>query len=129
VRDTDWPQILALFGLLETFSANPVVTLNRAVALAMVDGPQAGLELVSRLEAASRMARHHRLHAVRAHLLELDGALAAAQDAYRTAARYATNLHERRYLEARAATVASSGQAINTGPAPVENPPSAPAQE
>jgi RNA polymerase sigma factor (sigma-70 family) len=108
VEDTDWPQILALFGLLETISPNPMVTLNRAVAVAMVHGPDAGLELVDRLEADDRMARHHRLHAVRAHLLELAGDGSAAAVAYRTAARYATNLPERRYLEARAANLASA---------------------
>ncbi len=107
VEDTDWPQVLALFGLLETISPNPMVTLNRAVAVAMVHGPEAGLELVDRLEADDRMARHHRLHAVRAHLLELAGDRDAAAAAYRTAARYATNLPERRYLEARAANLAS----------------------
>jgi RNA polymerase sigma factor (sigma-70 family) len=108
VEDTDWPQILALFGLLETISPNPMVTLNRAVAVAMVHGPAAGLELVARLEADDRMARHHRLHAVRAHLLELAGDRSAAAAAYRIAARYATNLPERRYLEARAANLASA---------------------
>lgn len=108
VEDTDWPQILALFGLLETISPNPMVTLNRAVAAAMVHGPAAGLELVDRLEADDRMARHHRLHAVRAHLLELAGDRSAAAAAYRTAARYATNLPERRYLEARAANLTSA---------------------
>jgi predicted RNA polymerase sigma factor len=108
VEDTDWPQILALFGLLETISPNPMVTLNRAVAVAMVHGPEAGLELVDRLEADDRMARHHRLHAVRAHLLELAGDRSAAAAAYRTAARFATNLPERRYLEARAANRASA---------------------
>ncbi len=107
VEDTDWPEVLALFGLLETISPNPMVTLNRAVAVAMVHGPEAGLELVDRLEADDRMARHHRLHAVRAHLLELAGDRDAAAAAYRTAARYATNLPERRYLEARAANLAS----------------------
>ena len=106
VEDTDWPQILALFRLLETISPSPAVTLNRAVAVAMVHGPAAGLEIVSRLEADNRMARHHRLHAVRAHLLELAGDPAAAQAAYRVAASYATNLPERRYLEARAAELA-----------------------
>src|SRR5713226_527407 len=110
VEDTDWPQILALFGLLETISPNPMVTLNRAVAVAMVHGPAAGLELVGHLEADARMARHHRLHAVRAHLLELAGDRDAAAAAYRTAARYATNLPERRYLEARAANLASASR-------------------
>jgi predicted RNA polymerase sigma factor len=103
VADTDWAEIVALYRLLESISPNPMVTLNRAVAVAMVEGPRAGIDLVDRLETDDRMARHHRLHAVRAHLLELDGEPAAARRSYVTAARYATNLPERRYLEARAA--------------------------
>ncbi len=110
VEDTDWRQILALYGLLETISPGPMVTLNRAVAVAMVHGPGAGLELVDGLETDNRMARHHRLHATRAHLLELAGDLGAARTAYRTAARYATNIPERRYLEARAANLAPAGE-------------------
>ena len=107
VSDTDWPQILGLYQLLEALSPNPMVTLNRAVALAMVRGPHAGLELLDDLEADGRMARHHRLHAVRAHLLELADDPAAARLAYRTAARLATNLPEKRYLETRAASLAT----------------------
>ncbi|GAA5195920.1 hypothetical protein GCM10023322_63710 [Rugosimonospora acidiphila] len=71
--DTDWPQVLALYGLLERVSPNPMVTLNRAVALAMVHGPAPALELIAPLAADGRMARHHRLFATRAHLLELSG--------------------------------------------------------
>jgi RNA polymerase sigma factor (sigma-70 family) len=103
VEDTDWPQILALFQLLETISPSPMVTLSRAVAVAMVHGPAAGLDLIGQLEADERLARHHRLHAVRAHFLELAGDRDGAKVAYRTAASYATNIPERRYLEARAA--------------------------
>jgi predicted RNA polymerase sigma factor len=103
VAETDWPQILALYDLLERVAPNPMVTLNRSVAVAMVHGPAAGLELVSALEGDERMARHHRLHAVRAHLLELDGRAAEARDSYRLAARYALSLPEKRYLERRAA--------------------------
>ena len=102
-EDTDWPQILALYGLLERLSDNPTVTLNRAVALAMVRGPRAGLDLLETLDADGRLASHHRLDAVRAHLLEMDGDRAAARSAYRSAARRATSLPERRYLESRAA--------------------------
>jgi RNA polymerase sigma factor (sigma-70 family) len=102
-EDTDWPQILALYGVLERLSPNPVVTLNRAVALAMVRGPQAALDLLASLEAQGRLAGHHRLDAVRAHLLEMAGDHAAARAHYETAARLTTTLPERRYLEARAA--------------------------
>jgi RNA polymerase sigma factor (sigma-70 family) len=105
VADTDWPQILALYQLLESVSPNPVVTLNRAVAVAMVRGPAAGLDLLDALATDGRLARHHRLHAVRGHLLELAGRRAEAGASYRTAARFATNLPERRYLEGRAATL------------------------
>jgi RNA polymerase sigma factor (sigma-70 family) len=101
-EDTDWPQILALFELLEGISPGPVVTLNRVVAVAMVHGPDAGLKVLAPLEADERMARHHRLHAVRAHLLEMAGNPADARESYRTAARYATSLPEKRYLEGRA---------------------------
>ncbi|GIH90561.1 RNA polymerase sigma factor [Planobispora siamensis] len=100
--DTDWPQILALYRLLERLSPNPVVTLNHAVALAMVRGPQAGLELLATLDGDDRLTGHHRLDAVRAHLLEMAGDHEAARDAYRTAARRTTSLPEQRYLETRA---------------------------
>jgi RNA polymerase sigma factor (sigma-70 family) len=101
-EDTDWPQILALYELLARVAPNPMVTLNHAVALAMVHGPGAGLELLATLDADERMARHHRLHAVRAHLLELAGDVDAARAGYREAARLTTSLPERRYLDGRA---------------------------
>jgi RNA polymerase sigma factor (sigma-70 family) len=109
--ETDWHEIVALYRLLARFDTNPVITLNQAVAVAMVDGPEAGLALLDTLEADDRMARHHRLHAVRAHLLELAGDVPGAEDSYRTAARLTTSLPERRYLEARAtrAATASNG--------------------
>jgi RNA polymerase sigma factor (sigma-70 family) len=102
-EDTDWPQILVLYELLERLAPSPVVTLNHAVALAMVRGPRAGLELLATLDSDGRLAGHHRLDAVRAHLLELAGDPAAARDAYRAAARRTTSLPEQRYLEGRAA--------------------------
>ncbi|MFP8963156.1 RNA polymerase sigma factor [Streptomyces nanhaiensis] len=100
---TDWPQILALYGLLERIAPNPVTTLNRAVAAAMVHGPAAGLELLTGLEEDRRLARHHRLLATRAHLLELLGEWEAAVEAYRAAARRTASAPERRHLTARAA--------------------------
>jgi predicted RNA polymerase sigma factor len=102
-EDTDWPQILVLYELLERLSPNPMVTLNHAVALAMVRGPQAGLDLLSTLDDDRHVAEHHRLHAVRAHLLELAGDRAGALAGYRIAARRTTSLPERRYLEGQAA--------------------------
>jgi RNA polymerase sigma factor (sigma-70 family) len=102
-QDTDWPQILALYELLARVAPNPMVTLNHAVAVAMVHGPRAGLELLATLDADERMAGHHRLDAVRAHLLEMAGDHAAAGAGYHAAARRTTSLPEQRYLEARAA--------------------------
>jgi predicted RNA polymerase sigma factor len=109
-EDTDWPQIVALYDLLERLGPNPMVTLNHAVALAMVRGPQAGLDLLATLDGDERMARHHRLPAVRAHLLEMAGELDPAREAYREAARRTTSLPEQRYLEARAARLATSSR-------------------
>jgi RNA polymerase sigma factor (sigma-70 family) len=102
-EDTDWPQIVALYGVLERISPNPVVTLNHAVAVAMVDGPRAGLGLLETIDGDDRISKHHRLEAVRAHLLEMAGENAAARASYRTAARRSTSIPERRYLETRAA--------------------------
>ncbi|GAA1311267.1 RNA polymerase sigma24 factor [Planotetraspora silvatica] len=104
---TDWPQILALYELLEQIAPNPMVTLNRAVAVAKVRGPAAGLYLLAQLESDHRMARHHRLLATRAHLLELAGEYSAAAASYQEAARRATTLPERRHLIARATRLAS----------------------
>jgi RNA polymerase sigma factor (sigma-70 family) len=99
---TDWPQILGLYELLMRISDNPVVALNHAVAVAMARGPQAGLDLLARLQADERIAEDHRLHAVRAHLLEMAGDRAAARDSYLAAARRAANLSQQRYLHSRA---------------------------
>jgi RNA polymerase sigma factor (sigma-70 family) len=98
---TDWPQILALYGLLERMTGNPMVTLNRAIALAMVNGPAAGLAALDGLDA--RLPGHHRLDAVRAHLLEKAGDLPAAVRLYQQAAGRTTSLAERDYLTTRAA--------------------------
>ena len=105
---TDWPQILALYQLLDHLAPGPMVTLNHAVALAMVKGPRAGLDLLTTLESDERLARHHRLAAVRAHLLERAGDYAAARASYRLAARRTTSLPEQRYLESRAARLAEA---------------------
>jgi predicted RNA polymerase sigma factor len=100
---TDWPQIMAVYELLMRISENPVVALNHAVAVAMVRGPRRALTLLGELEADERIAGDHRLHAVRAHLLEMAGDRAAARDSYQTAARRTTSLPKQRYLHARAA--------------------------
>ena len=100
--ETDWPQILALYEVLEQVSPGPVVTLNRAVALAMVNGPRAGLALLGTLDSDDRMAHTHRLEAVRGHLLELAGDPVAAREAYQRAARMTASVPEQRYLALRA---------------------------
>jgi RNA polymerase sigma factor (sigma-70 family) len=100
---TDWPQILALYEVLMQVSDNPVVALNHAVAVAMVRGAQPGLDLLGKLESDERIAEDHRLHAVRAHLLELAGDRMAAREAYHAAARRTTSFQQQRYLYARAA--------------------------
>jgi RNA polymerase sigma factor (sigma-70 family) len=105
-EDTDWAQIVALYQVLERLSPNPVITLNHAVAVAMVRGPRAGLDMLETLDGDDRVARHHRLEAVRAHLLEMAGDHAAALASFRIAARRTTSLPERRYLETRAARLA-----------------------
>jgi RNA polymerase sigma factor (sigma-70 family) len=102
-EETDWPQILALYEVLEQVSPGPVVTLNRAVAVARVHGPRAGLALVGTLDKDERMAHNHRLEAVRAHLLERAGDIDAARKSYELAARMTASLPERRYLALRAA--------------------------
>jgi RNA polymerase sigma factor (sigma-70 family) len=101
--ETDWPQILALYGVLRQLSDNPVVALNHAVATAMVHGPAAGLDLLAALAADERVAEDHRLHAARAHLLELAGDRLAARAAYLGAAERTLSLPQQRYLHARAA--------------------------
>ena len=108
-QDTDWPQILALYDVLDRVAPNPMVTLNRAVAVAMVRGPRAGLDQLAPLDADARTADHHRLHAARGHLLEMAGDHEAARAAYRAAARRTTSLPEQRHLLARAARVPPPG--------------------
>jgi RNA polymerase sigma factor (sigma-70 family) len=96
LADTDWREILALYELLAQVSPGPMVSLGKAVAVAMVHGPAAGLAAADDL--AGPLARHHRFHAVRGHLFEMSGDPVAAASAYDTAARYATNAAEKRYL-------------------------------
>ena len=105
---TDWPQILALYGLLTRMSDNPMVALNHAIATAMVHGPAAGLGLVDALAGDRRLAGHHRLDAVRAHLLERAGDHHAAIAHYRTAASRTTSIPERNYLLTQAARLSES---------------------
>ena len=102
-EDTDWPQILALYSVLKRMSENPMVSLNHAIAVAMVQGPAAGLGLLDPLEKEGALAGHYRVDAVRAHLLEMDGDLDAAIACYQRAAGKTTSIPERNYLMAQAA--------------------------
>ncbi|HVV91260.1 MAG TPA: sigma-70 family RNA polymerase sigma factor [Solirubrobacterales bacterium] len=103
-EDTDWGEILALYGLLERVAPGPMVALNRAVAMAMAEGPQAGLALLVELE--PQLEGHHRVHAVRAHLFELAGDVPGAHVEYTRAAELTASLPEQRYLTRRAARLA-----------------------
>jgi RNA polymerase sigma factor (sigma-70 family) len=116
--DTDWAQIVALYDVLHRLSPDPVVALNRAVAVAMLRGPAAGLALLEPLSTDDRLRRGHRLPAVRAHLLEQSGDTAAAVADYRTAARLTTSLPEQRYLLTRAARLQDARQRGDADPSP-----------
>lgn len=106
-EDTDWPQILVLYTLLMRMSDNPIVKLNHAVAVAMVHGATKGLELLDQLKAEPRLANHHRLDAVQAHLLDLAGDHDSAVKHYRAAAAKTGSLPERNYLLMQAARFSS----------------------
>lgn len=112
---TDWPQVLALYNVLSRMLDNPMVMLNHAVAASMVHGRQEGLRLIDELDASGRLRNHHRLHAVRGHLLEASGELAGAIDEYQRAAVRTGSLMERNYLLAQAARVR---ERLNTAGSP-----------
>jgi len=124
--DTDWAQILGLYDLLELAAPNPFTTLNRAVAVGQVHGPRAGLDLLDTLQQDKQMAKHHRLFAARAHLLELAGEPAEAAKAYAQAARLSASRPERRYLATQAKRLSSgvepmpSRDGISDGCCPLE---------
>jgi RNA polymerase sigma factor (sigma-70 family) len=107
-EETDWPQVIALYDLLEKLSGNPMVTLNRAIAVAMVDGPKAGLELLEPLD--EKLDGHYRLDSVRGHLFEMLGDSEAAARHFSAAARRTTSLPERDYLVTKAAEVSDAGR-------------------
>ncbi len=116
-QETDWPQILALYELLKRMSDNPMVLLNHAVAAAMVHGPAAGLDLLKALDTDARVANHHRLDAVRAHLLELAGDQTAAITHYRAAAEKTASIPERNYLLTQAARLTEAAASQTSGTA------------
>jgi RNA polymerase sigma factor (sigma-70 family) len=113
VEDTDWPQIFALYGLLERMSDNPMVALNRAIAAAMVQGPAVGLEMLKALDADPRMAGHYRLDAVRGHLYQMAGEDARAIEHYRAAAERTTSIPERNYLTTKAARLVAGQRKVD----------------
>ena len=108
-EDTDWPQILRLYEILERLQPSPIVTLNRAAAVAMVEGPGAALALVDALAAGGDLDRYHLLHAARADLLRRLGAPAEAAVSYARALELVTNDAERRFLERRLREVGAAG--------------------
>jgi RNA polymerase sigma factor (sigma-70 family) len=112
-EDTDWPQILALYDLLKRMSDNPMIALNRAIAAAMVHGARKGLELLDALKEDARIAEHHRMDAVRAHLLELAGDDKSAVTHYHAAAAKTGSLPERNYLLTQAARISSNVRLMN----------------
>jgi RNA polymerase sigma factor (sigma-70 family) len=107
-EDTDWREILGLYGLLEKMTGNPMVALNRAIATAMVDGPEAGLELLSGLD--EQLDGHHRLHATRAHLLEMRADVDGAIAEYGLAADRTNSTPEQYYLTTQAARLNAGRQ-------------------
>ena len=115
-EETDWPQIVGLYDLLERVQPSPIVSLNRAVAVAMADGAQAGLDLIDQLAATDDLANYHLLHAARADLLRRLGSTVESAKSYQRALALVTNDAERRYLERRLHEV----QSPNAQPAPVE---------
>ena len=116
--DTDWAQIVALYEVLLHSATNPVVELNYAVALAMAQGPAAGLAVIDALSTDARIADDYRLHSVRGHLLEMSGDLAGAREAYLAAAQRTPNLPHQRHLNARAARMPGLTGASVSGPCP-----------
>lgn len=109
-EDTDWPQIMALYELLKRVAPSPMVTLNHAIAAAMVHGPSQGLALLQSLDGDRRLAEHYRLDAVRGHLLEMLGDHASAIRHYRAAASATTSIPERNYLISQASRLEETEQ-------------------
>jgi RNA polymerase sigma-70 factor (ECF subfamily) len=107
-QDTDWSQIVRLYNLLERVQPSPIVSLNRAVAVAMVDGPRPGLELIDALTAAGELGGYHLLHAARADLLRRVGSRVEAAESYARALALVTNDSERRFLERRLREVSAA---------------------
>jgi RNA polymerase sigma factor (sigma-70 family) len=110
-EDTDWPQILGLYSLLQSIAPGAMVTLSRIVAVAMVDGPREGLQQLAAAEADPALAGHHRVEAVRGHLLDMAGDREGARAHYLLAARRTLSIPEQRYLASRAARLESSSRA------------------
>jgi RNA polymerase sigma-70 factor (ECF subfamily) len=112
---TDWGRIAALYAELLEVSPSPVVALNRAVAVAMAEGPRAGLELIDQLDGIEELQRYHPLHAARADLLRRLGRFGEAADSYRRALKLAVNPADRRFLAGRLRVVEAPGTTANGG--------------
>jgi predicted RNA polymerase sigma factor len=114
--ETDWREITVLYETLEAIAPNPIFTLNRAVAVAMYRGPEAGLDVLETVASDQRFAGHHRIPAVRGHLLEMTGDFTGAATAYEDGARLTTSLPERDYLRRCAATALAKAAAFTLVP-------------
>jgi predicted RNA polymerase sigma factor len=118
-EETDWPQILALYELHQRVAPGPMVTLNHAIAVAMVHGPERGLERLQALDSDERLAGHYRLDAVRGHLFEMLGDLDKAIQHYRVAVSKTTSLPEQNYLMTQTAHLEEARkQSTNGSPDP-----------
>jgi RNA polymerase sigma-70 factor (ECF subfamily) len=107
-EETDWRQILELYGVLERIQPSPIVTLNRAVALAMVEGPERALELIDEITKDGALENYHLFHATKADMLRRAGSLREASNAYARALELVTNDSERRFLQRRLQQVENS---------------------
>jgi len=114
-EETDWPQIVRLYDFLEGIQPSPIVSLNRAVAVAMADGPQAGLAIVEEIAASGKLEDYHLFHATRADMLRRMGSIKEASKSYSRALDLATNESERRFLERRLAEMTVAGSATASG--------------
>jgi RNA polymerase sigma-70 factor (ECF subfamily) len=113
--DTDWSQIVRIYDLLERIQPSPIVSLNRAVAVAMANGPSAGLAIIETLSESGDLENYHLFHAARADMLRRIGSAKEASASYRRALEMATNESERRFLERRLSEVAGAGSGTASG--------------
>ena len=111
-EDTDWTKIVRFYDALQRIQPSPIISLNRAVAIAMMDGPDQGLALVNELAARGDLDSYHLFHATRADLLRRNGAIQQAARSYQRALKLVTNESERRFLERRLNEVQSAARGV-----------------